>query len=79
MCACYAARMFDVAQSLQPALREAQQHLDLASTAVARASANRNESTDRIMAQAAQAAIFEGALLSTMRSRIAEMKAVAKP
>jgi hypothetical protein len=70
--------MFDIAASLRPALSEAQRQLGEASAAVARANAGGAGATDRAMAQTAQAALFQQALLSAMHARIAEVKAVTK-
>jgi hypothetical protein len=72
--------MFDVGSSLQPALAEARSRLLDAQTAIAQANAGRSagRSADAAMAQTARAALFTEALLAAQRSRLAEIKAVAK-
>jgi len=70
--------MFDIAASLQPALSDAQRELGEASAAVARANAGGSGATDRVMAQTAQAALFQQSLISAMHARIAEIKMVTK-
>ena len=71
--------MFDVADSLRTGLDAAEGRLRDAQSAVARANAGeRGRSTDAAMAQTAQAAIFNEALLSAMHERLNEVKAVTK-
>ena len=71
--------MFDVAESLQGGLAVAAQKLRDAQSAVAQANAGRGgRSTDAAMAAAAQAAIFNEALLSAMHERLNEIKAATK-
>ena len=71
--------MFDVAESLQSGLAEAAAKMRDAQNAVAQANAGRGgRSTDAAMAQTAQAAIFNEALLSVMHERLSEIKAVTK-
>ncbi len=71
--------MFDVAASLHPGLKAAQEGLRSAQNALAKSNAgNGGRSADAAMAQTAQAAIFNQALLSAVHSRLAEIKAVTK-
>lgn len=71
--------MFDVAESLQGGLATAAAKIRDAQSAVAAANAGRNgRSTDAAMAQTAQAAIFNEALLSAIHDRLSEIKAVTK-
>lgn len=71
--------MFDVAESLRNGLDAAAARLRHAQAAVAQANAGHNaRSTDAAMAQTAQAAIFNEALLSAVHERLSEVKAVTK-
>jgi hypothetical protein len=72
--------MFDAGDSLQSALNVARTHLQQAQAAVARANAggSSGRSADTAMAQTAQAAIFEEALLNAEHARFEEIKAVTK-
>lgn len=72
--------MFDVGASLHAALGEARDRLNAAQAAVARANAGAGagRAADAAMAQTAQAAIFDEALLSATRARLAEIAAVTK-
>jgi hypothetical protein len=71
--------MFDVADSLQGGLASAEQRLHDAQIALARAGAGGgSRSADAAMSEAAQAAIFNEALLGAMHARLAELKAVTK-
>jgi hypothetical protein len=70
--------LFDVGDSLQAGLRSAQTQLAKAADAVARANAGQPGATDAAMAQTAQATLFDEALLSAVRARLAEIKAVTK-
>ncbi len=71
--------MFDVAESLQGGLAAARDRLAGAQQLVARANAGAGgRASDAAMASAAQAALFSEALLSAVRARLAEIKAVAK-
>lgn len=72
--------MFDVAASLRSGLEEARQRLSDAQAAVARANAGAGagRAADAAMAQTAQAAIFDEALLAATRARLAEISAVTK-
>lgn len=71
--------MFDVAQSLEPGLRTAQSQLRAAQMNVAAANAGKHtRSADRAMAQTAQAAIFNEALLNAVHARLEEFKTVAR-
>jgi hypothetical protein len=75
----YRERMFDVADSLDGGLRASRERLIQAQTAVARANTgNGRRSADAAMAQAAQAAIFQEALLGAVHARLAEIKTVAR-
>lgn len=71
--------MFDVAESLRGGLQTAADRLAQAEAAVARANARESGRTaDAAMAQTAQAAIFDEALLGAVHSRLEEVKAVTK-
>jgi hypothetical protein len=71
--------MFDVADSLRGGLQIAAERLAQAQAAVARANAGDGGRTaDAAMAQTAQAAIFDEALVGAMHARLEEVKAVTK-
>ena len=71
--------MFDVAESLRGGLAAAAQRLSQAQATVSRANAGEGGRTaDAAMAQTAQAAIFDEALLGAVHSRLEEIKAVTK-
>ncbi|HTZ54170.1 MAG TPA: hypothetical protein VMB20_03840 [Candidatus Acidoferrum sp.] len=71
--------MFDVADSLRGGLQTAAERLAQAQAAVARANAGDGGRTaDAAMAQTAQAAIFDEALLGAMHDRLEEIKAATK-
>jgi hypothetical protein len=71
--------MFDVADSLRSGLQIAAERLAQAQASVARASTGEGGRTaDAAMAQTAQAAIFDEALLGAMHARLEEVKAVTK-
>lgn len=71
--------MFDVADSLRGGLQTAAERLAQAQATVARANADPDGRTaDAAMAQTAQAAIFDEALLGAMHARLEEVKAVTK-
>ena len=71
--------MFDVADSLRGGLATAAAQLQQAQATVARANAGEGGRTaDAAMAQTAQAAIFDEALLGAMHARLEEVKAVTK-
>jgi hypothetical protein len=71
--------MFDVGNSLQPGLARGEALLRAAQTRVAEANAGRNgRGADAAMAETAKAAIFTEALLSAVRARLSEIKAVTK-
>ena len=72
--------MFDFGDSLLGALEAGRARLGEAQAAVARANAGENagRSADAAMAATATAAIFTEALLAAQRTRLAEIKAVAK-
>ncbi len=70
--------MFDVAESLTPALRNAQSQLDTAAATVAQVNAH-GGNTEEAMTATAQAALFSEALLGAVHARLAELKAAAKP
>src|SRR5580658_1031059 len=75
----YAHAMFDVADSLRGGLESAATRLQQAQRIVARANAGEGgRSADAAMAQTAQAAIFDEALLGAMHARLEELKAVTK-
>ncbi len=69
--------MFDVADSLAPALRGAQQRLEDAASQTAHANAT-GTGTDAAMTATARAALFSEALLAALHARLAEVKAAAK-
>jgi hypothetical protein len=71
--------MFDVAESLRDGLGTAATRLQQAQSIIARANAGeRGRTADAAMAQTAQAAIFDEALLGAMHARLEEIKAVTK-
>jgi hypothetical protein len=71
--------MFDVADSLRPGFEAAQRALTSAQTALAQAGAQADATrSGAAMAQTAQAALFEEALLSAEHARLAELKGVAR-
>jgi hypothetical protein len=71
--------MFDVAESLRGGLASASARLQQAQSIIARANAGEGGRTvDAAMAQTAQAAIFDEALLGAMHARLEEIKAVTK-
>ena len=71
--------MFDVADSLRGGLDAASDRLRDAQRTVARANAGEGgRSADAAMAQTAQAAIFDEALLGAVHARFEELKAVTK-
>jgi hypothetical protein len=71
--------MFDVADSLRGGLESVATRLQQAECIVARANAGEGgRSADAAMAQTAQAAIFDEALLGAMHARLEELKAVTK-
>ena len=71
--------MFDVADSLRPALARAQTQLADAQAAVARANAGATgRGADAAMADTAQAAIFDEALMNAFHARLNELKAVTR-
>jgi hypothetical protein len=72
--------MFDVGESLRAAFEMARERLQSAQSSVVAANAGKRNgrSADAAMAETAQAAIFTEVLLSAERSRLAEIKAVAK-
>ncbi|MGB8798032.1 MAG: hypothetical protein WCC70_10820 [Candidatus Aquilonibacter sp.] len=71
--------MFDVAESLRSGLESAATRLHQAQNVIARANAGEGGRTaDAAMAQTAQAAIFDEALLGAMHARLEEVKAVTK-
>lgn len=71
--------MFDVAGSLQHGFADAEVRLHNAQAAVASANAGHGgRSTDAAMAQTAQVAIFEEALLAAVHARLSELKAVTR-
>ena len=69
--------MFDIGESLAPAVRRAQQHLDAASEQTARANAS-GSGAEAAMTATAHAALFTEALLAALHARLAEVKAAAK-
>ncbi len=72
--------MMNASAPVSGALVEARMRLQDAENNVARANAGHaGRSTDAAMASAAQAAVFQEALLATIHARLAELKAVAKP
>ncbi|MGA7569602.1 MAG: hypothetical protein WBG27_01445 [Candidatus Aquilonibacter sp.] len=71
--------MFDVAESLRGGLASAAVRLQQAQSVIAHANAGEGGRTvDAAMAQTAQAAIFDEALLGAMHARLEEIKAVTK-
>ncbi len=71
--------MFDVADSLRGGLQSAANRLRDAQGIVARANAGQSgRAADAAMAQTAQAAIFDEALLGAMHARLEEIKAATK-
>jgi len=71
--------MFDVAESLRGGLHAASQRLMQAQATVARANAGEGGRTvDAAMAQTAQAAIFDEALLGALHARLEEVKTAAR-
>ncbi|HTX55921.1 MAG TPA: hypothetical protein VMD47_02365 [Candidatus Acidoferrales bacterium] len=71
--------MFDTTGSLRGGLDAAAARLQQAQGAVARANAGEGGRTaDAAMAQAAQAALFDEALLEAMHARLEEVKAATK-
>ena len=72
--------MFDVGESLAPALEGARVALHAATTAVTLANVGEGPGrrADAAMAQTADAVIFTEALLAAERSRFEEIKAVTK-
>jgi hypothetical protein len=71
--------MFDGADGLRGGLQVAAARLAQAQATVARANAGDGGRTaDAAMAQTAQAAIFDEALLGAMHARLEEVKAVTK-
>ena len=72
--------MIDANSPVTDALIGARAQLRDAERSVAYANSGRlQRSADAAMAKAAQAAIFNEALLQTVHARLAELKAVAKP
>jgi len=69
--------MFDVGNSLAPALRSAQRQLDTASEQTAHANAS-GRGAEAAMTATARAALFTEALLAALHARLAEVKAAAK-
>lgn len=69
--------MFDVGDSLAPAVRRVQQQLDTASEQTARANAS-GRGAETAMTATAHAALFSEALLAALHARLAEVKAAAK-
>jgi hypothetical protein len=71
--------MFDVAESLRNGLAVAAERLRNAQDMVARTNAgDEGRSTGAAMAQTAQAAIFEEALLTSVKARLSEIKSVTR-
>jgi hypothetical protein len=71
--------MLNETNSLDAGVQTAEMRLQRAEGAVARANAGSGgRVTDAAMAQTAQAAIFDEALLAAMHARFAELKAVTK-
>jgi hypothetical protein len=71
--------MFEVVDSLRGGLQAAAQRLTQAQVTVAHANAGEGGRTaDAAMAQTAQAAIFDEAVLGAMHARLEEVKAVTK-
>ena len=69
--------MFDVGDSLAPAMRRAQLRLDTASEQTARANAT-GRGAEAAMSATARAALFSEALLAALHARLAEVKAATK-
>lgn len=69
--------MFDVGDSLAPAVRRAQQQLDISSERTARANAT-GRGAESAMTATARAALFGEALLAALHARLAEVKAATK-
>ena len=71
--------MFDVGESLQGGLQRAAERMRDAQGRVAAANAGTGRrDADGAMAQTAQAAIFDEALLGALHARLEEVKAVTK-
>lgn len=71
--------MFDVGESLQAGLATAGERMREAQASVARANAGQGgRAAGTAMAAAAQAAIFDEALLGALHARLQEIKAVTK-
>lgn len=71
--------MFDVRESLQSGLSDADERLRSAQRALAHANASPGSHlTESAMAQTARAALFTEALLGATHARLAEIKAVTK-
>jgi|GEM_PF-1113840 uncharacterized protein YukE len=71
--------MFDTSDSLQGGLQSAATRLRAEQDIVARANAGEGgRGSDAAMAQTAQAAIFDEALLSALHARLEEIKSVTK-
>jgi hypothetical protein len=71
--------MFDVAESLRAGIDRSQQQLLDAQRQLAQANAGKGgRSADAAMAQTAQAAVFDEALLAAVRERLSELKMVTK-
>jgi hypothetical protein len=71
--------MFDVGESLRGGLGTAAEHMREAQGKVALANAGTDRrGADAAMAQAAQAAIFDEALLGALHARLEEVKSVTK-
>lgn len=71
--------MFDVGESLHAGFATAGERLREAQASVARANAGEGgRGADAAMAAAAQAAIFDEALLGALHARLEEVKAVSK-
>lgn len=69
--------MFDAAASLQHGFDTAQSRLNAAQDLVARAAVD-GRSGGKAMAQIAQAALFNEALLSAVHARLSELKSVTR-
>jgi hypothetical protein len=70
--------MFDVGESLRPGFDAAQRSLAQAQAKLAGSGAGTNTTDGGAMAETAQAALFEEALLSAEHARLAEIKGVAR-
>jgi len=70
--------MFDVRDSLAPALTGANQRLREAQGELARANAAGGAPASAALARTARAAIFSEALMNATHARLAEIKAVTK-